>query len=488
MSTPRSTSAARGTASRGGASRGAPDPYGRLVRTAPGRAVTTRLGLPQPPRLPRRADREAPVLDPVVVLGATAGADQVAETLLGWDADVRRRAEDLDAIGSVVVVLDELSAPGDLSEPSLALASTLRRLRPGGRIVTISRPATGGDQDGATEAARGAVEGLVRSLGHEVRRGATANGILAADGVPLDAPGVVGALRFLLSARSAFIDGQLLTVASVDGALPEDWERPLADRTALVTGAARGIGAAIARTLAADGARVVLLDVPAAGTDLARLANELRAVPLQLDVTAPDAGERLVAFCREQGLVLDIVVHNAGITRDKLLANMTGDRWDPVMAVNLSSQIAIDDALLAAGQDVGGDGGGDGGADSDGGGVLGSAPRFVSLASTSGIAGNRGQTNYAASKAGVITFMPALARRLEGVGGTANAVAPGFIETEMTARIPALRREVARRVNSLQQGGRPEDVAEAVAFLASPPAGGVRGETLRVCGQNLVGR
>lgn len=474
MSTPRSTSAA--------------DPYGRLVRTAPGRAVTTRLGLPQPPRLPRRADREAPVLDPVVVLGATAGADQVAETLLGWDADVRRRAEDLDAIGSVVVVLDELSAPGDLSEPSLALASTLRRLRPGGRIVTISRPATGGDQDGATEAARGAVEGLVRSLGHEVRRGATANGILAADGVPLDAPGVVGALRFLLSARSAFIDGQLLTVASVDGALPADWERPLADRTALVTGAARGIGAAIARTLAADGARVVLLDVPAAGTDLARLANELRAVPLQLDVTAPDAGERLVAFCREQGLVLDIVVHNAGITRDKLLANMTGDRWDPVMAVNLSSQIAIDDALLAAGPDGGGGDGGEGGADSDGGGVLGSAPRFVSLASTSGIAGNRGQTNYAASKAGVITFMPALARRLEGIGGTANAVAPGFIETEMTARIPALRREVARRVNSLQQGGRPEDVAEAVAFLASPPAGGVRGETLRVCGQNLVGR
>ena len=120
--------------------------------------------------------------------------------------------------------------------------------------------------------------------------------------------------------------------------------------------------------------------------------------------------------------------------------------------------------------------------------VLGEQPRVVSLASTSGIAGNRGQTNYAASKAGVITFVDALAGKLEPLAGTANAVAPGFIETEMTAKMPALTREVARRVNSLQQGGLPADVAEAISFLSSAEAGGIRGETLRVCGQNMVGK
>jgi 3-oxoacyl-[acyl-carrier protein] reductase len=149
---------------------------------------------------------------------------------------------------------------------------------------------------------------------------------------------------------------------------------------------------------------------------------------------------------------------------------MTPDRWDPVLAVNITSQITLTEALLEAGD------------------VLGEHPRVVSLASTSGIAGNRGQTNYAASKAGVMAFVDALAARLAPVGGTANAVAPGFIETEMTAKIPPLTREIARRVNSLQQGGLPVDVAEAIAFLASDEAGGVQGETLRVCGQNMVGK
>src|SRR5690606_780497 len=242
---------------------------------------------------------------------------------------------------------------------------------------------------------------------------ATANGILVADGVGLDAPGVVGALRFFLSARSAFVSGQFVTASTSAGSATENPSLPLVGRTALVTGAARGIGAAIARTLAADGARLVLLDVPGAGTELSRLANELRAVPIQLDVTADGAGERLVSFLRERDLTLDVAVLNAGITRDKLLANMTADRWDPVLAVNITSQLTLTDALLEAGD------------------VLGEHPRVVSLASTSGIAGNRGQTNYAASKAGVIAFVDALAARLAPLGGTANAVAPGFIETEM---------------------------------------------------------
>lgn len=454
------------------------DAYTRFIRTAPGRLLARRAGLPDPPRLARHADRPEPILDPVVVLGSSAGAEQVVQILLAWGADVRRRLEGVSRVGSVVAVLDELEHPREIGEVMLPLAGAMRSLAPGARIVTISRPATGSGDHLAREAARGGVEGLVRSLGHEVRRGATANGILVADGVGLDAPGVQGALRFLLSARSAYVDGQLLAVATAGGALPEDWDRPLAGRTALITGAARGIGAAIARTFSALGASLVLLDVPGAGTDLARISNELRAVPMQLDVTAPDAGERVIAFLRQRGIVLDALVLNAGITKDKMFANMTPDRWDPVIAVNIASQLALVEALLADSE----------AASDEHPSVISPRLRVVSLASTSGIAGNRGQTNYATSKAGVIAFVDALADRLEGTDMTANAVAPGFIETEMTARIPALQREIARRASSLQQGGLPLDVAETIGFLASDAAGGIRGETLRVCGQNLVGR
>ena len=444
------------------------DAYTRFIRSAPGGALAKQLGLPRPAKLLRRQDRPEPVLGPVVVVGDGAGADGIAHLLLERGVDVRRRFEELRKVGSVIIVADEISAPAELGPLVLPLAGAMRSLVPGARVVTVSRPARG--EDPARDAARGGVEGFVRSLAHEMRGGATANGILVEDGVGLDAPGVLGALRFFLSARSAYVTGQMLTVGSGAGSSTENESLPLAGRTALVTGAARGIGAAIARTLAADGAQLVVLDIPGAGTELARLANELRAVPIQLDVTAEGAGGRLVAALRERGLSLDAVVLNAGITRDKLLANMTADRWDAVLAVNISSQITLTEALIEAGD------------------VLGEQPRVVSLASTSGIAGNRGQTNYAASKAGVISFVEALAAQLESRGGTANAVAPGFIETEMTARMPALTREVARRLSSLQQGGLPVDVAEAIAFLSTPEAGGIRGETLRVCGQNMVGK
>jgi 3-oxoacyl-[acyl-carrier protein] reductase len=162
-------------------------------------------------------------------------------------------------------------------------------------------------------------------------------------------------------------------------------------------------------------------------------------------------------------------VHNAGITRDKLLVNMDDARWNSVLAVNLRAQLELNAALLAPET------------------PLRTGGRIVSVASTSGIAGNRGQTNYAASKAGVIGMVRALAPRAAGQGITVNAVAPGFIETEMTAAMPFGTREAGRRINSLHQGGEPVDVAETVAWLAEPGSGGVTGQVVRVCGQSLLG-
>jgi 3-oxoacyl-[acyl-carrier protein] reductase len=247
-----------------------------------------------------------------------------------------------------------------------------------------------------------------------------------------------------------------------------DQVKPLSGKVAVVTGAARGIGAQIARVMARDGATVVVVDVPAAGDALAAVANETRGTALQVDVTAADAGSRIVDHAVSRHGSIDIVVHNAGITRDKLLVNMDESRWGSVMAVNLQSILRLNEAILAPG-------------------AMPDHGRIVCVASIAGIAGNRGQTNYGASKAGVIGIVEALSSQLASRGITVNAVAPGFIETEMTARIPFATREIGRRMNSLQQGGTPKDVAETIAWLAQPGSAAVTGQVVRVCGQSLLG-
>jgi 3-oxoacyl-[acyl-carrier protein] reductase len=443
------------------------DTYTQLVSRGLGKDIARKLGLPQPVPLRRHQPGQPLVVGPVLVQGTGPGADELASTLLSWNLDVRRHAVPKEKLGAVLVVLDELGSPEDLAKPVLTAAPSLRDLAPNARVITISR-AAGDATEPAVAAARQGVDGLLRSLAKELRAGATGNGILLADGARTTSPSTLGALRFFLSGRSAFVDGQFLTVTSDAGQLPDDVEAPLAGKVAVVTGAARGIGAAIARTLRRDGATVVVVDIPAAGDHLATVANEVHGTALQLDISRGDAGQRIIDHAVQRHGRLDIVVHNAGITRDKLLVNMDPDRWNSVIAVNIAAQLRINAALLASPH-------------------FRSSPRIVSVASTSGIAGNRGQTNYAASKGGVMGMVRATAPLLAAHGGSINAVAPGFIETEMTARIPFATREVARRLNSLQQGGQPGDVAEAIAFLASDAAGGISGEVLRVCGQNLVG-
>jgi 3-oxoacyl-[acyl-carrier protein] reductase len=440
--------------------------YGQFVSGGLGKQLATTLGLPRPSRL--RRHKVGGSLVPGEVLVAGHGEAPVAERVrhLLEEAGVTVASQASTSVVGVVLDLTAIENPADLETLRGVVAPALRTLAPTGRIVVIGRPPESATSV-AQAAARRAVEGIVRSIGKEMRGGGTANTVLVEDGA--DA-GVDATVRFLLSGRSAYVSGQVFRVGAPVGDLvsPTDWDQPLAGKVAVVTGAARGIGAAIADTLARDGATIVAVDVPAAGGPLAEVANRVGGTALQLDVTAEDAGARIVEHAQARHGGFDIVVHNAGITRDKLLANMDVDRWDSVLQVNLLSILRMNEALVPAIRDGG---------------------HIVNVSSTSGVAGNRGQSNYAATKAGVIGMTQALAaeQAVRDKGVTVNAVAPGFIETEMTAKVPLATREVGRLMNSLSQGGLPVDVAETIGYLAWDANRAVTGNTVRVCGQMLMG-
>ncbi len=443
------------------------DTYLNLVNSGITKELAKKLGLPRPSML-RRFDPSKPLVPgPVLLLGNGDSANHLSEAMLGWNLDVRRHTAPGQKLGAIIIAWDSLSTPTELSDAALLAGPALKDLLPGGRFITVSRSVVDGD-DPEAAAARQGVDGFLRSVAHEMRGGGTANGILLAENVTTAAPSLIASLRFLLSGRSAYVNGQFIEVSSNSGDLNANWNQPLAGKVAVVTGAARGIGEAIAKVLKRDGAQLIVVDVPPAGEQLADVANQLGGTALQLDITAKDAGERILEHALSRYGRLDIVVHNAGITRDKLLANMDEAKWKSVLAVNIESQLRMNRQLLDSGN-------------------FGRNGRIVSLASTSGIAGNRGQSNYATSKAGVIGMVRATSSAIGDLGGSINAVAPGFIETDMTASIPFLTRQVARRLSSLQQGGLPIDVAETISFLASDAAAGVNGEVVRVCGQNLVG-
>jgi 3-oxoacyl-[acyl-carrier protein] reductase len=346
---------------------------------------------------------------------------------------------------------------------------TLRSLGKCGRIVVLGRPPEACATPHQWTAQR-ALEGLTRSLGKEARRGITSNLLYVAHGAE---HAFEAALRFFLSPRSAYVSGQVVRInagasASVEGdaAAPFDWVQPLAGKRAMVTGAARGIGAAIADALAGEGAHVIGIDIPSAHEALESTMRRLSGTALAFDIAAPEAPAQIAAALDELGV--DIVVHNAGITKDKTIARMTEAAWQSVIDINLSAQERIDEALLAAG-------------------TLRDGGRIVCVSSISGIAGNMGQTNYATSKAGVIGRVESMAPLLRERRITINAVAPGFIETQMTAKIPLAIREAGRRMNSLSQGGQPADVAQTIAWLAHPGSAGMTGQVVRVCGQSLIG-
>ena len=453
------------------------DWYRNFANSGVGTTITKQLGLPRPAVL-RRYEPGQPLLPgPAIVGSAGEGRlrDALTQLLQAEGVHVQSPvtadgATDGEKPAAVILDATGLRTPADLASAHDFLAPAVKRLRKTGRVLILAEPPSAAGSP-AQAAARQALDGLVRSIGKELRDGSTANLLYVPDGAQAS---IASPVRFFLSGRSAYVDGQVITLSAADLPADADGEQPLAGKVAVVTGAARGIGAAIAAVMARDGAHVVAVDIPAAGDSLAAVANEIGGTALQLDITADDAPQRLIEHLKErhggggQGCV-DIVVHNAGITRDKLLVNMDATRWNSVMAVNLQAQLDITQALL----------------DADG--VLKQNARVVCVSSQSGIAGNRGQTNYAASKAGVIGMVRAWGPQFAERGATINAVAPGFIVTEMTAKMPLGTREVGSRLNSLQQGGLPVDVAETIAWLSQPGSGGVNGQTVRVCGQSLLG-
>ena len=442
--------------------------YAGLVNSPLGRKLAVQLGLPRPTTL-RRYAVGAPLVDgPVLVggLGTAPVAARARALVEGEGVETVAEVAPGDRVGAVVADLSAISTLEELDVLRTLVAPALKGLRPSGRVVVVGRDHRQ-SANAAQAAARRALEGFTRSLAKELRAGSTANLVLVEEGADANAD---AALRFLLSGRSAYVDAQVVRVGAGTPVEPADWTHPLEGKVAVVTGAARGIGAAIADVLARDGATVVCVDVPAAGDALSRTANRVGGTALQLDVTADEAGERILEHARSRHGGLDIVVHNAGITRDKLLANMDEGRWASVIDVNLAAILRMNQALL------GPEGLRDHG-------------HVVLVSSIAGIAGNRGQTNYATSKAGVIGLVEALSADtgLRRRGITVNAVAPGFIETEMTAKVPFATREVGRLLNSLNQGGLPLDVAETIAWFSQDANAAVTGNVVRVCGQSLLG-
>jgi 3-oxoacyl-[acyl-carrier protein] reductase len=238
-------------------------------------------------------------------------------------------------------------------------------------------------------------------------------------------------------------------------------------KTAIVTGAARGIGFEIARQLAEGGATVVLVDVleevlKGAAEKLAA-AGARQVLTYKVDVTDEAAVEKMIEEVAEKLQRIDILVNNAGITRDDLLLRMEVKDWDLVMAVNLKGTFLM---TKHAARYM----------------IRRRAGRIVNLASVSGLVGNPGQANYSASKAGVVGFTRTVARELARRNVCCNAVAPGFIDTDMTQVLPDKAKEMALAAIPMQRMGTAAEVAKVVCFLASDEAAYVTGHVLPVDG------
>jgi len=231
----------------------------------------------------------------------------------------------------------------------------------------------------------------------------------------------------------------------------------------IVTGSGRGIGRTIAEKFAAAGATVVVSDVDEAVVKEVAAALPNSAIGVKADVTNADEVENLIKQAKERFGRVDVVVNNAGVTRDTLLIRMSEKDWDMVLDINLKGAFLVTKsaAKVMMKQRSG---------------------RIVNISSVVGLFGNAGQANYSASKAGLIGFTKSVAKEIGARGVTVNAVAPGFIETEMTKTLPEAARNQFLDLSTIKRAGTPEDIASAVMFLASDDASYITGHVLSVDG------
>jgi 3-oxoacyl-[acyl-carrier protein] reductase len=322
--------------------------------------------------------------------------------------------------------------------------------------------------------------GFTKSLAKEVgRKGTTANMVFTQHDASFadNSDKLTGPLSFFLSAKSTFVSGQVLTLGdnketqqAVEPSMEAIAEKKSAQKPpkiAVVTGAAQGIGAAIASQLFTEGYYVIGVDIEPMKALLTATMAKLNGDALVLDVSDENAGKQLAQHVSAYNGI-DLLVHNAGITRDKTIAKMPEHWWQQTISINLLAVMQINQQLLDNNS-------------------INKAGRIVCLSSMNGIAGQGGQTNYACSKAGIIGYVESMRADLLKQHITINCVAPGFIETEMTQKMPFFTREIGRRINALGQAGLPDDVAQVIAFFGEQSSYAVSGQTIRVCGLNMIG-
>lgn len=335
-------------------------------------------------------------------------------------------------------------------------------------ITNTSSTAQSTEQNAFSQAVIGFTKSLAKEIG---RKGSTANIILIDEinnnNKNSSIVALANPLQFFLSANSAFVSGQVIKINNQIALPVHTTTKKNRQQIAVVTGAAQGIGAAISHTLTNKGYFVIGVDIEPMKSQLISTMGELQGQAFILDVSAKDAGEQLTDLANKHG-GFDVMVHNAGITRDKTLAKMPEHFWQQTIAINLLSVMTINSSLISHK-------------------AINEGGRIICLSSMNGIAGQGGQTNYACSKAGIIGYVTSMACQLAKYNITLNAVAPGFIDTKMTEKIPFFTREMGRRMNALGQGGLPVDVAETIAFLGSRDNIAVSGQTIRVCGLNIIG-
>jgi 3-oxoacyl-[acyl-carrier protein] reductase len=316
------------------------DLFSQLVTSGPGSFLAKQLGIPQPETLRRYRVGDPPLVGSLLI----GGEGRVAEPLrTALAKDYQLVGANLggrwaDSFGGLVFDATGITAPAGLRALHDFFTPLLRNVGRCARVVVVgTTPETAGGTD--ERIAQRALEGFTRSLGKELRHGATVQLVYLSPDAKPAGTGLESTMRFILSAKSAYVDGQVFYVGAADSSPPADWDRPLDGKVAIVTGAARGIGATIAEVFARDGARVVGIDVEAAAEALTETASRVGGTALTLDVTADDAVDRISDHLGgHYGGRADILVNNAGITRDKLLANMDDARQSacPVAAYRRS--------------------------------------------------------------------------------------------------------------------------------------------------------